>query len=174
MGGGDTNVGTPLSNQMVYTNDPQYVLSTGTNYLMSEGLDEQDSLIARMARKKNTKEDSKSMIVQPLTGSVAQTQQQSNKSQRNSEIRTSKSVKYQMQTETNVDLLSRDDSVMLGMGRMSNRNKLNASELDNSVSMNGGGGGKRNIQSRMSGKRMNRKNEGGACNPNCEQVCIIF
>ena len=49
-----------------------------------------------------------------------------------------------MQTETNVDLLSRDDSVMLGMGRMSNRNKLNASELDNSVSMNGGGG-KRNI-----------------------------
>jgi hypothetical protein len=36
---------------------------------------------------------------------------------------------------------------MLGMGRMSNRNKLNASELENenSVSMNEGGGGKRNI-----------------------------
>ena len=82
-----------------------------------------------------------------------------------------------MQTETNNDMLSREDSVNLGMGRMSVRN-IDSSEIDSpgNVSDNGSGGkqGKRQgIKGRMSSKRMSKMQPGAACN-SCEQVCIIF
>lgn len=58
-----------------------------------------------------------------------------------------------MQTETNIDLMSRDDGDQLGMGRLSVRD-------DNTP--------KKGIKNRMSGKRMSKMQNGaGACN-SCE------
>lgn len=89
----------------------------------------------------------------------------------------------------NIDLLSRDDSINLGMGHLSVRN------LDNSeIQMGGGNGingshiggstpykpssikrssinnGKKNNKKQAKG---NKKGDEGACN-SCEQVCGIF
>jgi hypothetical protein len=74
---------------------------------------------------------------------------------------------YDMQTETNIDLLSRDDGVDLGMGRVSVRS---SDDLDDS-----GKSGKRGIKTKMSGKKAAGKAGAGnpACN-SCEQVCTIF
>lgn len=87
----------------------------------------------------------------------------------------------------NIDLLSRDDSVNLGMGHLSVRH-LDNSEIQvgangiNSSQIGGtpykGSGIKR--QSINNGKKNNKKQtkgakngDEGACN-SCEQVCMIF
>ena len=47
------------------------------------------------------------------------------------DYRQSKSMLYEMQTETNLELISRDDSIDLGMrGKMSVRNLGGASEIE--------------------------------------------
>lgn len=61
-----------------------------------------------------------------------------------------------MQTDTNIDLLSRDDSVHLGMGRLSVRN-LNSSELGDDTSGAAGGKKRAGIKGRMGSKKMNNK-----------------
>jgi len=65
-------------------------------------------------------------------------------------------MKYDMQTDTNIDMLSRDDSMNLGMGRLSVREDINASEFDGGDQNNSSSRGKkqrRGIGGKMDGKR---------------------
>ena len=89
-----------------------------------------------------------------------------------------------MATDTNIDMMSRDDSFHLGMGRVSVRN-INADVgEDDTDSLQGTIAGSVvksgkiiPLKKRMSGKKINKMgqgNGGAACNSSCEQVCSIF
>jgi hypothetical protein len=100
--------------------------------------------------------------------------------------RVSKSMKIDGMADDNVELLSRDDSINLGLGCISVRKYenvemerlagINNSDIDvnyvggRSIRKQSVNNSKQNNKKKLDGKN---KDEGGPCN-SCEQVCSIF